>query len=358
MGLREKGMVKSVLGNTDLTLEASPGESFQVTDIFIHNPAGNYLTAKVDKTTVGYFRTGGQLGSHLAFPSKRTEHAHDITTSATAAGDQTSFASPQNAGGVEIIAKMLGGLAASTTYRRFGNYSPRGYNAEKTILGFLKEKAIFSGYPIATGQKMTLSGAAQANAIQIVTYDRYDEADIVRDMPNGSDATEYLYVNYGQSGAAINANGDTHLNTPNNPKEFHQFPFGADVPANVVISLFGLLCSDFAPKENDGTNYCLTQYMKMYRDRMVLFDKDKNGIPIIATASTALGACDAIAEGFSLAGNFSDVDARLPLMFDPALEFVSGEELNLYWNILKAGTGQNISTAEQEIAFIQKVSRK
>lgn len=358
MGLKAKGMVKTVLGNTELALEALPGESFVVRDVKIYNPATNYATLKTDKSTVGYFRIGGQLGNHLAFPNMRTQHAHDITTSATAVGDQTSFASPKNAGGVEVIAKMLGGLSASSVYRRVMDYCRGNAVNPLTLLGFLAAREIFKGYPVSSGETFRITGVAQANAIQMIEYDLYDGPDILRDMPNGSESLEYMYVNYGQSGAAINANGDTHFNTSNNPKEFHAFPFGVDVPANMTISLFGILASDFAPLENDGTNYILTQYLKLFRDRTVLFDKDRNGLPLVSTLSTAQGSCDAIAEGFSITGNFSDVDQRPPLMLTDPLIFEAGEELNVYLTTAKTGTGQNISTAEQEVAFIQQVNRK
>jgi len=358
MALKEKGMIKTVLGNTDLSLTALPGESFVVRDVKVYNPASNYATLKTDKTTVGYFRVAGQLGNHLPFPNMRTQHSHDLSTSATAVADQTSFASLNNAGGVEAIQKILGGLAASTVYRRMMNYCRALSISAKTLLGFLAEREIFKGYPVSSGQTFLITGVAQANAIQVIEYDLYDEADILRDMPNGSEAAEYLFVNYGQSGAAINVTGDTLFATANNPKEFPAFPFGADVPANVIISLFGILASDFAPLENDGTNYILTQYLKLYKERTVLFDKDRNGIPLVSTLSTAQGSCDAIAEGFSLVGNFSDADQRPPMMFDPALEFVSGEELTVYLTTAKTGTGQNISAAEQEVAFIQQITRK
>ena len=43
MALREPYMVKTVLGDNDLSLIAEAGQSLLIKNIFIHNPASNYL---------------------------------------------------------------------------------------------------------------------------------------------------------------------------------------------------------------------------------------------------------------------------------------------------------------------------
>lgn len=355
--LRNPFKVKTVIGNTDLSLEADPGESFKVLDILIYNPASNYITVKIDETTRGYFRVGGTLGSHLPFPLGRSQHAHDWLTGATAAGDQTSFVGLKNAGGTEIAAKMIGGLSASTTYRRAGDLAKAPWANGMSILKLLAAKGLFLGYPIATGQKLLIEGAKQSGAVQVVIYEVHDEPDMTKDMPNGSESAEYLFLNYGNAGGNINANGDTLINTPKTTKEFPAFPFGDDVPSNKIIDIIGVCASDFAPKENDGTDSIYTKYLKLMRDQEVLFDEDRNGLLMMALFTTALGNMDMVAEGQSMIGNFSDVDNKPPLFFPTPMEFLAGQELNVYLNCVKANSGQNIAIDEHEICIIEKVRK-
>lgn len=357
MALKNKYMIKVVRGNTNLELEADPGESFLVKDIFIYNPASNYITVKIEKTTVGYFRVGGTLGSHLPFPLLKAKHSHDWKTTSNTPGDVTSFAQLANAGGAAVATgNMIGSLSASTTYRRV-NQLEQVLRPSRTILGYLAKLGIFKGYPVATGQKLLIEGAAQTGAIQAVVYERYDEGDIKPDMENGSEANTYIFLNYGNCGGNVNKTGDSIYNTSKSPAEFPDFPFGKDVPAGHRISLIGILGSDFAPKENDGTDYILTRYLKLIKEREVLFDEDKNGILFEAIHKTALGNMDMVGEGISLIGNYSDVDGREPLIFPEPLVFNEGEELAVYLTTEKGGSGQNIAIDEHEIALILKVEK-
>ena len=115
------------------------------------------------------------------------------------------------------------------------------------------------------------------------------------------------------------------------------------------------MASDFRPEENDGTDDIATQYLKLIQDRVVLFDEDRNGFLLYTTALEVTGGKDEVAEGYSVIGNYSDVDCRLPLMFDPPLEFVPGTELLVMLTTDQHGSGQNIAVADQEVAIIEKV---
>ena len=355
MALKEPFMVKCVLGNTDLELSPNSGESFLIKDIQIYNPASDYITITIDKVTVGYFRVGGTLGSHLPFLNARSEHSHDWKTSTTATGDQTSFAGLLNAGATEVAEKMIGGLSANTLYPRVGNLAKAPMQGMKTILGLLAEKGIFKGYPVACGQTFKITGAKQSGAIQLVFYERYDEEDIKKDMPNGSDAKEYFFMNYGNAGANINKDGDTLIDTPKSPAQFPDFPYGKVVDPKKEITIHGICASDFAPKENDGTDYCYTKYLKFIRGRKTLFDEDLSGLLLWANFATALGNMDMVGEGQSIIGNYSDVDMKMPLFFPTPLVYGPGEELNIYITTVKGGNGQNIAIDEHEIALIETV---
>jgi hypothetical protein len=349
-------MVKQVLGNIDLELKADPGESFLIKDIFIYNPASNYITCRTEKTTTGYFRVGTQLGSHLPFPVQRTQHAHDWKGDTAITGTTLNHIAIKNAGGTNQVVGL--GIYDVTSYdlKRVGDLSIALMPQSKTLLKFLLDLGIFKGFPVAEGEKFVITGAKQAGAIQVVVYEIYDAGDITSDMENGSKADTYLYLNYGDSGANINITGDTLLNNSKSPAEFPDFPFGVDVPAGKRIEILGVLASDFAPKENDGTNYCYTQYFKLVRGRKTLFDEDLNGILLNSGFTDALGDIDIVGEGQSLIGNYSDIDAKPPLIFPSPLVFEPGEELNVYLTTTRGGTGQNIDTDEQTVCFIQRVT--
>jgi len=357
MALKEPYMVKCVIGPGNLELEADPGESFLVKDIQIYNPAQNYLTVTVAKATVGYFRIKGPLGSHLPFLSRHAPHFHDLDSGKLATPTATHDACAASGAAYPTATDLYSGGQAVTNLTRTAVWQDPTPLIRETILGYLARKGIFKGYPIPTGEKLVLSGAAQAGAIQLVIYEIYDEGDMKADMPNGPAATEYFFLNYGNCGGNISTTGDHIYNTPVSPAEFPDFPYGKDVPAKTEITIHGILGSDFAPGENDGTNYSYTKYLKLIRERITLFDEDKNGLLFYNPDTTTTEGKDRVACGYSLIGNFSSVDTREPLMFPTPLVFTPGEELGVYVTLEAGGTGQNLAIDEHEIAMIEYVKR-
>ena len=294
MALKAPYMVKTVEGNTDLQLEADTGESFKVIDIQIANPASSYIEVVVDKATVGYFRVGGTLGSHLSFAPSDSE--------------------------------------------------------KKTVLGLLREKGIFRGIPVAEGQKLTIKNAAAANAVQKVVYEVYDAGDITPDMPNGTEAREYDFIMYGRPSAV--ADGSNLVDTQLNPVEFTNFPFAGDVPAKTRMEVYGVLFSDVGKTSGTGANKHITKYLKLIKGRTVLFDEDRNGIPAIGVAPASDGTN--IGTGYSEIGNYSDVDRRLPLIFDEPLKFEAGEELNVYVVTDVIAGSANLASTDVEVGLIMR----
>jgi hypothetical protein len=311
--LLEDFNIKTVLGNNDLELEADPGESFLVKDVIINDPADDYVSLWIDNTRVSYIRVGGELGNHLE-------------------------ANP--GGAVEAV--------ANSTPQRAG---------KPTILGYLGGKGVFEGYPVPTGSTFSITGAAQAASEQIVIYEKYSEGDITPDMQNGVESDVKIWINYGSSGAAINADGETELETPTNPADFEDFPFGASAPAGRLTEILGILASDFAPVANDGTDDIATQYLRLIKENTTLFDEDSNGLMLDATDFIAALGADHVGEGISVIGNLSSTDARNPLWFPSPVEFLGGERLTVMLNTEQHGTGQDISAAEQEVGFILRTTR-
>jgi len=358
MPIREPFLVKTVLGTGAVQLKADPGEAFLVKDIMVRDPAGSYLTIKCEKSTVGYFRVGGTLGSHLAFRRGRAQHSHTVRVDGGAPGGSWRDARLRNGSNInQSLGIRAEAAVPADVYDAVRALLWSGFHRGETILSFLANAGIFKGFPIAEGETMTIEGMGGANSITVILYEQWDPADIKVDQENGSRSKEYFYLNYGNTGAAINASGDSLFDTAVSPAEFPDFPYGKVVPAKHEISVFGILASPFAPAENDGTNYCYTQYLKLLKDRAVLFDEDRNGILFLARSETADGAQDMKAEGFTLIGNYSEYDNNPPLIFPAPLVFAAGDELNVYVTTVKHGSGQDISTDEQQICLIEKVKR-
>ncbi|GAI77704.1 unnamed protein product, partial [marine sediment metagenome] len=133
---------KTQLGNVDLELEAKTGQGLIIKNIQIFSPLTNYITCSISKTTVGYFRVGGVLGSHLSF------HIGSV-------------------------------------YEPFFDTFTGRIN-QTTLLEYLTKLGLFTGYPVASGEKFLITGAKQDGAIQCVEYEIWEAADITPEMENGS----------------------------------------------------------------------------------------------------------------------------------------------------------------------------
>lgn len=299
MAIKARDQVKWTDGATSLELQADTGEAFLIKNIYSTAASGAYLSLSIDKTTVGYLRVSGSgVGNHLHFP---------LTDD------------PKN-----------------------------------TILGYLWDKGIFKGYPVAEGQSFTIVTSSSLRLC--IVYDIYEAGDISPDMENGSEAGTYMLINYGRKSASGNlADGDNSYEYSVLPAEFPEFPFGRDVPAKTAIEIYGIIASDIGRTSNSAANKQETKYIKLIKEREVLFDEDKKGIPLIGSAPS--GDAINIGVGWSLVGNYSHIDTRLPLMFSNPLRFESGEELSVIVNTKVLAGSNNISVDYGEIAFVEKVIR-
>ena len=389
MALKQKFAVKCVLGDNDFQLRADPGEAFLVKDIQVYNPVSNYVTLRTEKATVGYFRVGGPLGSHLPFLGGRSEprisdhigaavadhaahnHKAGVFKGSDAGADQTLFVPLVDGAGTTIAANALGksGAAADidimtdTLAAQVHSVSqPDRHSIEsvpmlrmRTLLRDMIERALLTGYPVAEGETFSVTGAKQAGAIVLAIYEIYEPGDIKPEDPNGSRAKEYVFVQYGNSGAAINVDGDTLFDVCQTPPEFPDFPFGKTVSPKHSITLLSILGSDFSPSANIATDYTYTKFLKMVYNREVLFDEDRNGLLMLSPTGANIGGRDLVAEGQSLIGNYSNIDMRLPFILPEPLVFSPGDELLLYLTTGRVGTGQDINIDGQEVGLIEAV---
>ena len=317
MGIVNNYMVKNAIGKTagqTLELEADPGQSFLVKDIMVGANDCLFADITIDKAMVGRFRTAKTLGNHLGFPY----------------GMCTPLDEP-------AIFKL---------------------KPTKTILEYLGDMGIFKGFPIAEGQKMVLAPSASGAYLGDVSivYEEYDGGDIKSDDENGAESGEYFIINYGDVGSGITAAGTYHINSQNSPTEFPEFPYGKVVPAKTEIDLLGILASDVFD-DLDGTDASYTTYLKLVRERTVLFDDDRNGLLFKGGDARVQDNVTHYGLGNSKIGNYSDVDIKKPFMFDKPITFGAGEELNMYvTTAIRTDVGALVQ-ADTEVGLIMKIRK-
>jgi hypothetical protein len=357
MGKQQALMFKCQQGATDLTLQAKVGQSILVKDILVYNPASNYITCKVDKDTVGYFRVGGNLGNHLQLPIGSLKHSHGIRVAA-ADGALTEDHALMDAFGISNAhIAVFSDRAALTTEGdivQFGSIPSVKY---MSILSYLTSKTIFKGYPVAEGETLLITGANQAGAIQLVIYELYDAGDIKNTDENGTKSDSYIFLNYGRPSAAIVTGTSTIYNTVQSPAEFPDFPYGKTVPSKTKLTLYGVLGTDIVDYRSaaDALN---SEYLKFVKGRETLFDEDKNGILFKGITGT-VDAASIFGRGISLIGNLSSIDIKEPFMFPEPIVFNEGDELNVYLTTVAGAAiaAASLAAADVEIALICKVEK-
>lgn len=295
--LREKAKVKTVEGNTQFTLTAPAGKSYRIQDIFVNTPATQYATLTVDRTVVGYFRVGGgDLGNHLPFPISDEEN--------------------------------------TTLYR------------------LMIDRGISTPIPVATGETFTITGVHQATSTVTVVYDEYDAADVRNTEPNGSQSNRFQFINYGRFTGVL-ADGDNKYTVQQTTSQFPAFPFGEVVPAKTKARILGVVASD-VNRYSASNNRQRTKYLRMVRNRKVLFDDSLNGHPFIGSSSFVSNVTG-VGLGISAIGNYDDVDRRLPLLFENPLEFGEGEALELFVNTSLVTGAVNLPAASVEVGLVMDV---
>ena len=307
--LKQGNCIKRITAVTTQVLEANAGESFLIKALYCVPVTGNdYLVLKVDRKTVGVYRTKGKSGNHLGHI--QGEYIH------------------------------------------------------RNLMEFMTSKGINCSIPVAEGQSFAVSATGNTPVVVIV-YDIYDAGDIRSDMPNGTTSKEYLFLQYMCSSETIDAVKTVTLDTSLSPAEFPDFPCGKSVPANATIDILGLVG---CPVGN-GTGFAVrsaSQYVKMVKEREVLFDEARNGIPFFAEADfetglvwmadfSLIGPCVPVTTIASVGGGTNAGTLGDPLIFDPALRFISGEELLIYMSFIWI-TAYDIAGTDIDLAAIMKVT--
>jgi len=358
MALKQPFLVKTVRGDNPITLQADPGQAFLIKDIMVRSPAESYITARIEKTTVGYFRMKGPYGGHVAFRRGHAQHSHTLRAEASAAGMTFGDRAIRDAAGnTRRFAWRVDTTLGADQKDEVQALMWSGFGINPTILKYLGDLGIFKGFPIAEGETLTLSGIRGTNAITLIIYEQWEPADISPEMENGSKSLEYFFLNYGDSGGNIASATNTLYDNPVSPAEFPDFPFGKVVPAKHEIDILGILGSPRASGENNDTDFIYTDFIKLVKGREVLFDEDRAGLLFSHPSENVESGIDQTAEGFTMIGNLSEYDNNPPLMFPKPLTFLAGDELNIYLTTAAGGTVPTLAADEQEIALITKVRR-
>lgn len=288
--LRQGNCIKRFTAVSTDKLEANAGESFLIRGLYVAPETDNgYLTLKVNRKTVGVYRIYGRSGNHL---------------------DRMS----------------------------------NGY-IHRNLMEFLQSRGVNCSIPVAEGQSFTLSSVGTSPVVVIV-YDSYDAGDIRSDMVNGTDSKEYMFVQYMNSATSVVAESEVDLDVSLSPAEFPDFPCGKSVPANTEIEILGLVGCPCGEGFSSSA-YIGSTYLKMVKEREVLFDEDRNGIPFFYqyesknpsynAGFTLIGSCVSMRTYDSGMGLTYNVTLGNPLMFDPSLKFRSGEELLMSMSFIESG---------------------
>jgi len=316
MALIEPYMVKTEFGkgaNATVELSADTGEAFMIKDVIIDGSTDTFVLLEIDKTTVGFFRVdSGALGSHLPAPQAATKDY-----------------------------QLLRGLLAGGSI---------------TLLSYMIKRGWMAGYPVAEGQTFRVKPYTSGKKLNnvVIVYEKYDAGDIKKDMPNGSEASEYVFVNYGQPSDPLTTSGDYEISVVKTTAEFPDFPVGDAVPSKHEIEILGVLGSESI--DYDGSDdYTYTKFLKFFKGRKVLFDDDRKGLPFYQPTFSGITTGTHFGRGFSVVGNYSSRDRREPFVPPKPLVFKAGDELKVYISAGKAASAGSISQGYAMIAFIERV---
>ena len=300
--LIQSNMIKRITASGGGNLEANTGESLRIKRIeCIPSSSDTYLTMSVDRVTVGYYRLKGKSGNHLS---------------------------------TNLVAYL-----------------------KANLMEFLANYGINVAIPVAEGQTFTVERYAEAGNVMII-YDRYSAGDVKATEPNGTESNIFTFIQYAKIGDTPDASGDFQLDTALTPAEFPDFPCGKVVPARHTIELLGIVGSPFV-QGIAGPHGLATQFLKLIKDREVLFDTDRNGIPFDGQDAAATAV--AYKSNFSLIGpstpvllNTNAISNGPPLMFEPALRFDAGAELLAYLTLIEVNTSVWVDDTD-DTAFILRV---
>lgn len=285
MALREAFMVKENFNaaTANLTLTAKVGESLRIKQLRVGALySGGWCECLIDRLSVGIFYIGDINANHL---EQLTE----------------------------------------------GNVLPNLFER-------LQQLNVFEGYPIAEGETFEIRPIiAGTTIVGGIFYELWDAADHKPEADSSSKSPNYTFINYGTNGAQIATGTYGKLDTSRNPTEYPAFPFGEVVPPGYEIDILGILIQDW--KGNVDNTAANMRYLRLTKDRKVLFTDDRRGI--YSTQGMSYFTWGSIRQ--------TNTDIKL---FPKPLTFGPGDEL-----IVELSAGGTITALDVNIAMIMKVRR-
>ena len=290
MALKEPFMVFHGLGSNEYTLSPGYNEGIVIKKIYVPRPVDDFLVIYIQKTLAGFWSLGAvNPGNNLYYPGKQSWNA---------------FVDP-----VQEFPAFLGGEAC-----------------DENVYNYFVELGLFRPYRVAEGETITFRTLNKTNFELIVQYEVYDSADVDPAEPNGSKSDEYDFVNY--IAVSYPEPGDKVFDMTWDPSEFPAFPVGERVPADYQITIWGIVGIPVLYLGGTSSNLRTTA-VKIVRNRKVLFDEAKKGIPFYgAPEGTYIGVEDCyLTVTSSLIRGHSQIDQHHALILPQPIVAEPGEEL-------------------------------
>jgi len=288
MALKEAYMMKDSWSEdvTTLSITAKVGESLKIKQLLVsHDDLNGFCECFIDRLSVGYWFIGWSAGNHLEMCA---------------------------------VTDVLPNL-----FER------------------LQQLGKFDGYPIAEGETFSIKNPITGGNIRAsIVYEVYDAEDMKAEMPGGSKASEYLYINYGTNAADIADAAYGPLDKSRNPAEYPAFPFGDVVAPGHEIDIHGILIATWRGLV-DNTSAQM-RYLKLIKDRNVLFNEDRRGIWLPQGS------------GHLTWGSVRQTNCDIKL-FPVPVTFGPGDELNIS---MSNATGEGVITAEDTMMATVQTVRK
>lgn len=262
MAVKEPYMIKEnfTAATATLSIQAGVGESLKIKQLLVGaSAAGGFCECLIDRLSVGFWYIGDINANHL-----------------------------EQCGVTDVLPNLF----------------------ER-----LQQLGKFDGYPVAEGETFEIKPAVEgATIVGAIVYEIHEAGDMKAEMPGGSKATEYMFVNYGTNAAAIGAGAYGDLDKSRNPGEYPSFPFGDVVPAGQEVDIHGILLKTWGGYVDDTAE--TMRFLKLIRDRKVLFNEDRRGIYV----TQGMGPLTW--------GSIRQTNCDIKL-FPEALKFGPGDELNI-----------------------------
>lgn len=266
---------------------------------------------------------------------------------------------PTGAAGTPVFVTLKVGRTTVGFYRidrTYGNHL--GYKDSNTkndsLFTYLVSKGIFPPIPLVQGESLIAEFSSAYTGDILLTYEIWDPQDVVNTAPLGSASTELYFISYGTNASTISSTGYTELTRTYNPIEFPRFPFGERVPAGTQVEILACLAQEVG-RYVDSSNYCITTRLRFLRGLTELFDEDKLGFLLKGNYSTTAGYY--YGTGTSFFGTHrEDADTEVKF-FNPPLVFGPGEELKILVGTSHTGTNGVFAAGTIDVPLIMHVKQ-